>query len=411
MSAGGKMSRLDELIAELCPDGVEYKTLLSVANVLYGFPCDASQFNAENSGMPLIRIRDVLEGTTNTYTTEIVPEQYKIYRDDILIGMDGNFHLGKWRSETAILCQRVCRICSKDESTLVLNGFLYHLLKPLVKKIEDSKKGGTVKHLSAKDIKSMKIPLPPLEVQSEIVRILDAFTELTAELTAELEARKKQYEYYLDNFFGGSYEEMLAKAKDEMFALSKLSDVGKLTRGRRFVRDDVVEEGTPCFHYGDLYTYYGVCATETKTHLPPEVAEKLRFARKGDVVIVGAGENDEDIGIGVAWFGDKEAAVHDACYIFEHDMNPMYVSYYLRSRTYHTQIKKYVTSGKICAISAEGIGKSLIPVYPLEKQEYIVSILDRFDKLCTELTAEIEARRKQYEHYRDRLLTFKEKAA
>jgi len=138
----------------------------------------------------------------------------------------------------------------------------------------------------------------------------------------------------------------------------------------------------------------------------------MRFAKKSDVIIVQAGENDMDIGVGVAWMGDEEVAVHDACYIYSHNINPKYISHYLRTSIYHLQIKKYVSIGKICAINAQGIGKALLPVPTLEEQERIVNILDRFDTLCNDITtgipAEIEARRKQYEHYRDKLLTFQE---
>lgn len=191
------MSNLEELIEKLCPDGVEYKSLIDLCDVLYGFPCDASKFNDDMIGLPLVRIRDVLEGKSDTYTIESVPEEYKIHSGDLLVGMDGNFHVGIWKDIEAILCQRVCRISSKDNDVL-LDGFLNHLIGPIMKKIELGKQSGTVKHLLAKDIKAIKLPVPPLEVQREIVRILDNFTLLTAELAAELEARQKQYEYYRD---------------------------------------------------------------------------------------------------------------------------------------------------------------------------------------------------------------------
>ena len=136
----------------------------------------------------------------------------------------------------------------------------------------------------------------------------------------------------------------------------------------------------------------------------------MRYAEKGDVIIVGAGENNTDIGVGVVWDGEYGVAVHDACYIFHHKSNPKYISYFLRSDMYHSQIKKYVSSGKICAISADGLGRALIPVPPIEEQNRIVSILDKFYSLCNSmaegLPAEIEARKTQYEYYRDKILEF-----
>ena len=126
-----------------------------------------------------------------------------------------------------------------------------------------------------------------------------------------------------------------------------MHQLGDFIRGKRFVRDDIVEKGVPCIHYGDMYMTYGMCESETKTFLKEEKAWKLRFAQKGDVVIVGAGENDWDIGIGMAWMGD-EAAVHDACYIFKHSQHPKYISYFLRTNNYHLQIRGSVKTGKIC---------------------------------------------------------------
>ena len=194
-----------------------------------------------------------------------------------------------------------------------------------------------------------------------------------------------------------------------------MSEVGTFIRGKRFVRTDIVDEGVPCIHYGDMYMYYGLTATKARTHLTEEKAQKMRFASKNDVIIVGAGENNIDIGIGMAWLGDEDVAVHDACYIFKSDLNPRYVSHYLRGSKYHLQIKKYVCEGKICSISAQSIGRAIIPIPSLSEQERIANLLDRFESLTNSLQsglpAEIAARRQQYEHYRDHLLNFKRKKA
>lgn len=181
------------------------------------------------------------------------------------------------------------------------------------------------------------------------------------------------------------------------------------------MRTDIVENGVPCIHYGDIYTYYGLSATESKGFLTEEKARKMRFAHKNDVVIVGAGENNMDIGIGVAWLSDTPAAVHDACFIFSSDLNPRYVAHYLRTSNYHEQIKRWVSEGKICSILGKDLGNAVIPIPPMPEQERIANILDRFEALTTDLQsglpAEIAARRQQYEHYRNQLLTFDKKTA
>lgn len=406
------MKNLETLIQKLCPDGVEFVKLVKYVNVQYGFAFDSKLFTDDEQYIPLIRIRDVVPAKPSTYYSGEYCSDYIIRKGDMLVGMDGNFNMEKWNDRDGLLNQRVCKIYAKDES-LLLDGFLYHYLRPLFKKIENSIQGSTVKHLSAKVINHIEIPLPPIEVQTEIVRILDKFTSLEAELEMELEAeldcRKRQYEYYRDKLL--SFDNVGGQEVE----WKKMSEVGTFIRGKRFVRTDIVEEGVPCIHYGDIYTYYGLTATKAKTYLKPEKAEKMKFASKNDVVIVGAGENNMDIGVGVAWLSDEKVAIHDACYIFKSKMNSRFVSHYLRGSNYHLQIKKYVCEGKICSISSKSIGRSLIPVPSLQEQERIATILDRFESLTTSLQsglpAEITARRQQYEHYRDKLLTFKRKGA
>ena len=139
-----------------------------------------------------------------------------------------------------------------------------------------------------------------------------------------------------------------------------------------------------------------------------EIAAKLRLAKKGDVIIVAAGENDIDIGVGVAWLGDEDVVVHDACFIYKHDMNPKYISHYLRSGNYHQQIRMGVVDGKICSISAKELGRILIPVPSLSEQQRIVSILDTFEASIRNLEQQLALREKQYEYYRNKLLTFEQ---
>ncbi|MDO5308366.1 MAG: restriction endonuclease subunit S, partial [Planctomycetia bacterium] len=170
---------MQELIAELCPDGVEWRKLCSVTQILYGYPADSKSFTEDCLYIPLIRIRDVVRGYSETFYKGDYPPEYVIHKGDILVGMDGEFNLNRWNDRNALLNQRVLRIQSNDEA-VVLNSFLFHLLSPVFKKLELSIQGSTVKHLSAKAINTILIPIPPLPIQAEIVRILDAFTELTA---------------------------------------------------------------------------------------------------------------------------------------------------------------------------------------------------------------------------------------
>lgn len=149
----------------------------------------------------------------------------------------------------------------------------------------------------------------------------------------------------------------------------RLGDIGVIVRGNGLQKKDFTETGVGCIHYGQIYTYYGTCAYKTKSFVSYELAEKLQKVNKGDLVIAVTSENVEDL-------------------------------------------TTFISGGAQPKLNQKNLNKIPIPIPSQEKQKDIVAILDRFDNLCNDLTtglpAEIEARKKQYEYYRDKLLAFKE---
>lgn len=202
---------------------------------------------------------------------------------------------------------------------------------------------------------------------------------------------------------GSFLESLLEGAEVER---KPMGEVGEFIRGKRFVKNDMISEGFPCIHYGEMYTHYGISAKETKSFVDKNLASKLRVAKNGDVVIVAAGETIEDIGKGTAWLGENDVVIHDACFSYKSALNPKYVAYFTRTKLFHDQIKKHVSSGKISAINANGLGKTIIPIPAPDVQSEIVRILDTITDLSAELTAELNARNKQYNYYRDFLFGF-----
>ena len=192
----------------------------------------------------------------------------------------------------------------------------------------------------------------------------------------------------------------------------RLGDLGTITRGKRFVKLDIVASGVPCIHYGEIYTSYGVSAQSAISFLDPGLAKGLRRASHGDVIIASAGETVEDIGKAVAWLGDEDVVIHDACYAFRSPLDPKFVAYFLRTNDFHSQVRKHVMSSKVSSVSTQNLAKVRIPVPSIEVQREVSRLLDAYTDLQSalqhELEGELAVRQTQYLFLRDRSLDFRE---
>ena len=150
------------------------KMLSEVCDIQYGYAFDSAKFSADQ-GIPLIRIRDVVRGFSETYTTEVCDQEYIVNDGDILIGMDGEFNIARWKGGKAYLNQRVCRLLPKDEVDAM---YLYYFMPKALKAIEDKTPFVTVKHLSAKELNKIVVPIPIIEEQKEIANCLQRLDEL-----------------------------------------------------------------------------------------------------------------------------------------------------------------------------------------------------------------------------------------
>ena len=412
------MSKLQELIDKLCPNGVEFKPLGEVCEILDSKRKPVSKGQRINGKYPYYGANGVLD-----YVSDFIFDG-----TFLLLGEDGsvinkdNSPVLNW-AKGKIWVNNHAHVLSEKKGCLL--RFLYYALQLI--DVTDIVRG-TPPKLNQTNLRNISIPVPPIEVQEEIVRILDSFSDYAAELQAELQARKQQYEYYRNLLLTFNPSAYGCGTDDEQkdgvttwgghnykIEWKKMGEIGTFIRGKRFVRTDIMEQGVPCIHYGDMYTYYGLYTNNTPTFLKEEKAQKMRFAQKNDIVIVAAGENKDDLGNAVAWLGEKPAAVHDACFIFRSNLYPNYISHICRSHNYHKQIKMFANEAKICSVSGQDLQKVLIPVPEYELQIKIASILDRFETLVNDLTnglpAEIAAVKDQYEYYRNKLLTFKKLSA
>ena len=204
-------------------------------------------------------------------------------------------------------------------------------------------------------------------------------------------------------------DEMVRQLCPDGVEYKQLGEIGTFTRGSGIQKKDFVEDGKPCIHYGQVYTYYGLSATKTKSLISEKLYAGRKKAEPGDLVIATTSENEEDVCKCVAWLGDEPCAVSGDAYIFSHDQNSKYVAYLFCSDQFQEQKKRYITGTKVLRVSGENMAKIELPFPPLDIQREIVRVLDSFAeleaKLEVELEAELEARKAQYAHYRDRLLS------
>ena len=269
---------------------------------------------------------------------------------------------------------------------------------------------GAPPKLNQENLRNIEIPVPPLPIQEEIVRILDHFTELTASLQAELQARQEQYEYYRNKLLtftknGGGTQSV---------TWMKMSEIGTFIRGNGLQKKDFTETGFPCIHYGQIHTHYGTFADTTISYTSCPLAERLRKASYGDLIIATTSEDVEGVCKACAWLGKDDVAVSGDAYIFKHNQNPKYISYLFQTELFFEYKKKAATGTKVVRVSGESMEKFKLPIPPLSEQQRIVSILDKFETLVNDLSqglpAEIAAVQEQYEYYRNKLLTFNIKA-
>ena len=207
-----------------------------------------------------------------------------------------------------------------------------------------------------------------------------------------------------------SIEQMIKRLCPKGVEWKKISEIGTVMRGTSFQKKHFTDEGTPCIHYGQIYTQYAHHVYETISFVGDEISRSPRRAKTGALVMATTSENIDDVGKCIVWLGEEDVIVsNDACFI-QHTLSPKYLGYLLQTESFSTYKKKVATGTKVIRINADAVADFVIPVPSMEEQERIVSILDRFEALTTDLQislpAEIKARRQQYEYYRNKLLTF-----
>ena len=388
------MTKLEELIKELCPNGVEYKTLGELGE-FYGGLTGKSK-------------NDFIDGNAKFITYMNVYKNLKLnldVEDKVLIGENENQRTIEYgdvlftgSSETPDECGISSVLANKTDEPLYLNSFCISyrfndktLFNPefskylfrsdsLRKQIVKTASGVTRFNVSKEKMKKVTIPIVPLEIQNEITCILDKFTSLTAELTAELTARRKQYEYYRD----------LLLTRETKVVTAKLGDICEMRAGKAISAMEISQEKQD--NYFPVYGGNGL-----RGYLN-------RFSHEGCYSIIGR----QGALCGNVQYAEGQfyATEHAVVVKILKDLDSRYLFHLLT----WMNLNQYKSAGAQPGLAVSTLEKLEIKYPKLETQVKIANVLDNFDSICTDLKiglpAEIEARKKQYEYYRDLLLTF-----
>lgn len=393
------MKNLETLIQELCPDGVEFVKLGDVCKSLGKGTLKTTDL-VEQGEFPVINSGRELYGYYNQYNNE---------GNAITVAARGEYAGFITYMENPFWAGGLCYPYRTINENLMVTKFLFYVLKKEEKKnMEKLVVKGSIPALNKSSFDRVEIPLPPIEVQTEIVRILDKFTSLEAELEAELDCRKRQYEYYRDkllSFDNVGEQEVEWKKIGEIcdtlsgfpFDSSKFQSSGiKLMRGKNVKRG-----------------YFDFNEDDDRYWESSNGLEKYLLQDK-DIIISMDGSL---VGKSFAMLSKKHLPlllVQRVARVRAKRVNQNYLFHNIAHR-FSGYVDKKKTGGAIPHVSMKDIQNFSIPVPSLQEQERIAYILDRFESLTTSLQsglpAEISARRQQYEHYRDKLLTFKRKGA
>lgn len=397
------MSRLDDLIQELCPDGVEYKRLKDVASFSNG---KGHEKNIANNGKYIVVNSKFI--STNGIVKKFSNVQIcPLYVDDILMVMsdlpDGKT-LAKCflvdEDDKYTLNQRIGRFHTLDEN-IITTKFLLNILNRNHQLLSYDN-GIDQTNLRKDTILNIDIPIPPIPVQQEIVHLLDDFTAKTAELQEELnkeyEARKKQYEYYVTRLFlnsESSWETMANIASFVYGYTDKAKDIGDT----RFIRiTDIDEQGN--------------LKQEDAKYITMNDDAKKSLLSNGDLVMARTGATYGK----TLYFEDETPSVYASFLIKiipnNNKLLNKYYWYFTKTYLYWNQANSLVTTGGQPQFNTPALKQVKIPVPSLERQKVIIDALDIYENLYnvlqSKISSEIESRQKQYEFYRDKLLTFKE---
>ena len=361
------------MMGKKLPEGWEWKKLNDLAQFIYGYPFDSSKFNNRGRGTPLIRIRNLIKDKTDTFFDGEFEESYLVQNGDLLIGMDGEFNIIRWGGEGALLNQRICKL--ESTSATLIPSYAFRVLKKILKRIEDKTPHVTVKHLSAKQLNSIQIPIPPLETQRKIVTILEK-----AEETKKL---RMQADELADQLLQSVFLEMFGDPvkNPKGWEVKTLGDVCTLIKDGPHVSPNYVEEGVPFITVHNIIKgFFDLCNVKYISKEDHTEFCKRCKPERGDVLYSKGGTTGFAKRVDVEF--EFSIWVHLALLKFPKDrINPIFLETCLNSNYCKVQAKRYTRGIANRDLVLGQMAKIKIIVPPLSIQQKFAQIVEKVEAM------------------------------
>lgn len=353
--------------------------------------------------MPLIRIRDLLTSKIETFYKGEYLNEFVIEEGDILIGMDGDFHVVKWKNKRkALLNQRIMKVAQKEGAKISIDYFFYFLF-PFLKDVWEKTAATTVKHLSTYDVSDAEVDFPEFELQSQIAKILSTCDSVIEKTQAAIAKYKAIKQGMLHDLFTRGIDlqtgTLRPKYEDapELYKESKLGWIpreweekqlgrcGTFRKGSNIPKYSLSHSGKGCVLYGQLYTSFDDVIENALSRIPESFVIGMTALKKGSILFAGSGETHEEIGKSAVLLANEEIyaggdiiilELYDECF------NPFF-GYYLNFYTTQNQKSKFGQGSTVIHIYANHLSDIILTLPPFDEQERIFKIIDQLNKKLT----------------------------
>ncbi|MBW0595816.1 restriction endonuclease subunit S [Mycoplasma anatis] len=396
------MSKIWDLIKN---EKVEWKTIGEVCDIKRGTKITKKIMEENKGEYPVYSSQTTNNGEIGKLNYYMFDGEYVTWTTDGCYA--GTFY---YRNEKFSATTH-CGVLNVKREPKLLTKFLYYYLTYDSVNLKNSIVG-TIPLFTSEMVSSIKIPIPSIDTQNKIVKILDKFNIYVKELEHELEHRNKQYQYYNELCFNDDFLKFLSNkyAAESIVENKTLNQLGVFIRGNNLTKKEIKNSGQPVVRYGELHTKYKFETDFTYSFTDNDLFKKLKKAIKNDLMIVLTSEDNDGVCKTCIWSGDYEIGISSDMCIFRGNVNPYFLNHFFTTERFLKQKEKYLSGTNIIRISTDNLGKIDISLPSIVIQNLVSEKLNKLYKLSNSiyegLPKEIKLRKQQYEYYRNKLLDF-----